>query len=95
MMQFRMVEQNANYKADALAPTTLQRVCRSIVCARDALSGQIRREHEVVCRHLQDAQLRFLQSKPLITSATGYTGCENTLEQRVGPFDVGIQTARI
>ena len=49
--------------------------------ARDALlalMGQIRREHDEVCRHLQDAQLRFLQSKPLITLATGYTGCEST-----------------
>ena len=51
---------------------------RSIVSARDALSalrGQIRSEHEEVCRHLQDAQLQFLQSKPLITLATGYTDC--------------------
>ena len=54
--------------------------------ARDALlalRGQIRREHEEVCRHLQDAQLRFLQSKPLITLATGYTGCENTPEREL------------
>ena len=59
---------------------------RSIVCARDALfalRGQIRREHEEVCRHLQDAQLRFLKSKPLITLATGYTGCENTPEREL------------
>ena len=59
---------------------------RSIVSARDALlalRGQIRREHEEVCRHLQDAQLRFLQSKPLITLATGYTGYENTPEREL------------
>ena len=59
---------------------------RSIVSARDALSAlrrQIRREHEEVCRHLQDAQLRFLQSKPLINLATGYTGCENTPEREL------------
>ena len=45
----------------------------SFVSARDALfalRGEIRREHEEVCRHLQDAPLRFLQSKPLINSAT-------------------------
>ena len=56
---------------------------RSIVSARDALSalrGQIRDEHEEVCRHLQDAQLQFLQSKPLITLATGYMDYENTPE---------------
>ena len=47
---------------------------RSVMCARDALLAsrrQIRREHEEVCRHLEDAQLRFLQSKPLIALATG------------------------
>ena len=54
--------------------------------ARDALlalRGQIRREHEEVCRHLQDAQLRFLQSKPLINLATGYTGCDTTPEREL------------
>ena len=62
---------------------------RSIVSARAArdallaLRGQIRREHEEVCRHLQDAQLRFLQSKPLITLATGYTGCVDTTEREL------------
>ena len=59
---------------------------RSIVSARDALfalRGRIRREHEEVCRHLQDAQLRFLQSKPLISLATGYTGCDNTPEREL------------
>ena len=38
---------------------------RSIGSARDALfafRGQIRREHKEVCRHLQDAKLRFLLS---------------------------------
>ena len=57
---------------------------RSIVCARDALfasRGQIRSEHEEVCRHLQEAQLRFLQSKPLINLATGYTGCDTSPER--------------
>ena len=57
---------------------------RSIVCARDALfalRGQIRSEHEEVCRHLREAQMRFLQSKPLISLATGYTGCNTTLER--------------
>ena len=41
---------------------------RSIVDAKNALlalRGQIRREHEEVCRHFQDAQLRFLQSSRL------------------------------
>ena len=59
---------------------------RSIVCARDALFAlrrQIKSEHEEVCRHLQDAQLRFLQSKPLINLATGYTGCDNTPEREL------------
>ena len=70
---------------------------RSIVSARDALlalrvsardallalRGQIRREHEEVCRHLQDAQLGFLESKPLITLATGYTCCETTPEREL------------
>ena len=59
---------------------------RSIVNARDALHalrGQIRSEHEEVCRHLQDAQLRFLQSKPLISLATGYTGCDTTPEREL------------
>ena len=59
---------------------------RSIVSARDALHalrGQIRSEHEEVCRHLQDAQLRFLQSKPLISLATGYTGCNTTPEREL------------
>ena len=57
---------------------------RSIVSARDALfalRGQIRGEHEEVCRHLQEAQLRFLQSKPLISLATAYTRCDTTLEE--------------
>ena len=48
---------------------------------KHALRGQIRSEHEEVCRHLQDAQLRFLQSKPLISLATGYTGCDTNIER--------------
>ena len=59
---------------------------RSIVSARDALfalRGQIRSEHEEVCRHLQEAQLRFLQSKPLISLATGYTGCDTIPEREL------------
>ena len=59
---------------------------RSIVNAKNALlalRGQIRREHEEVCRHLQDAQLRFLQSKPLISLATGYTGCVDIPEREL------------
>ena len=54
--------------------------------ARDALHAlreQIRSEHEEVCRHLQDAQLRFLQSKPLLSLATGYTGCDTTPEREL------------
>ena len=42
---------------------------RSIVCARNALHalrGQLQTEHGEVCRHLRDAQMAFLQSKPLI-----------------------------
>ena len=49
---------------------------RSIVCARNALRtlrGQLQTEHGEVCRHLRDAQMVFLQSKPLISLATGYT----------------------
>ena len=49
---------------------------RSIVCARNALRalrGQLQAEHGSVCRHLRDAQMAFLQNKPLISLATGYT----------------------
>ena len=59
---------------------------RSIVDARNALHalrGQIRSEHGEVCRHLRDAQLSFLQSKPLISLATGYTGCNAHLEREL------------
>ena len=55
---------------------------RSIVEAKNALSAlrsQIKPDHEV-CRHLQEAQLRFLQTKPLIVLATGYTGYLNKSE---------------
>ena len=50
---------------------------RSFVDAMNALSalrGQVEQDDEEVCRHLHDAQLRFLQSKQLISLATGYTG---------------------
>ena len=56
---------------------------RSMVTAREALHalrGQIKSEHEEVCSHLRDAQLGFLQSKPLICLATGYTGCNTHIE---------------
>ena len=57
---------------------------QAAVNARDALHalrGQIRSEHGEVCRHLRDAQLSFLQSKPLISLATGYTGCNTHIER--------------
>ena len=59
---------------------------RSIVNARNALyalRGQISGEHEDVCRHLRDAQMAFLQSKPLISLATGYTGCDTNIEREL------------
>ena len=58
---------------------------RSIVDAKTALSalrGQIKQDHEEVCRHLQEAQLPFLQTKPLISLATGYTGCVDISERQ-------------
>ena len=36
-----------------------------------------------MCRHLRDAQLCFLQSKPLICLATGYTGCNTHIEREL------------
>ena len=48
-----------------------------------ALRRQIRGEHEEVCRHLHEVQLRFLHSKPLINLATGYTGCDTTFEREM------------
>ena len=36
-----------------------------------------------MCRHLRDAQLRFLQSKPLISFATGYNGCDTNIEREL------------
>ena len=36
-----------------------------------------------VCRHLRDAQMVFLQSKPLITLATGYTESESNAEREL------------
>ena len=59
---------------------------RSIVCARNALlalRGQLQSEHGEVCRHLRDAQMVFLQSKPLISLATGYTESESNAEREV------------
>ena len=59
---------------------------RSMVCARNALHalrGQIQREHGEVCRHLRDAQMVFLQSKPLISLATGYTESESNAEREL------------
>ena len=55
---------------------------RSIVNARNALYAlrrQISGEHDEVCRHLRDAQMAFLQTKPLINLATGYTGCDTDI----------------
>ena len=55
---------------------------RSIVDARNALHalrGQIQSEHGEICRHLRDAQMAFLQSKPLINLATGYTDGESSV----------------
>ena len=59
---------------------------RSIVCARNALQtlrGQLQTEHGEVCRHLRDAQMVFLQSKPLISLATGYTESDSNAERDV------------
>ena len=59
---------------------------RSIVCARNALHalrGQIQSEHGEVCRHLRDAQMVLLQSKPLISLATGYTESESNAEREL------------
>ena len=59
---------------------------RSIVCARNALHAlrrQIQCEHGEVCRHLRDAQMVFLQSKPLISLATGYTESESNAEREL------------
>ena len=58
---------------------------RSIVEAKNALSalrGQLTQSHEEVSGHLQKAQLRFLQAKPLISLATGYTACEEISERQ-------------
>ena len=59
---------------------------RRIVDARNALNAlrrQILCEHEEVCRHLRDAQMSFLQSKPLICMATGYTAGESNVEREL------------
>ena len=56
---------------------------RSIVGAKIALLALregLTRSHEEVSGHLQEAQLRFLQSKPLISLATGYTGISERQE---------------
>ena len=51
--------------------------------ALNALRRQILCEHEEVCRHLRDAQMSFLQSKPLISMATGYTAGESNVEREL------------
>ena len=59
---------------------------RSIVGARNALHalrGQIQSEHGEICRHLRDAQMAFLQSKPLISLATGHTDGESNAEREL------------
>ena len=59
---------------------------RSIVGARNALHalrGQIQSEHGEICRHLRDAQMAFLQSKPLVSLATGYTDGESNAEREL------------
>ena len=59
---------------------------RSIVDARNALHAlrrQIQSEHGEVCSHLRDAQMAFLQSKPLISLATGYTVGESNVEREL------------
>ena len=59
---------------------------RSIVNARNALHAlrrQIQSEHGEVCSHLRDAQMAFLQSKPLISLATGYTIGESNVEREL------------
>ena len=59
---------------------------RSIVGARSALHalrGQIQSEHEDICKHLREAQLHFLQNKPLISLATGYTGCDTHRDREI------------
>ena len=59
---------------------------RSIVGARNALHalrGQIRSEHGEICGHLRDAQMAFLQSKPLISLATGHTDGESNAEREL------------
>ena len=43
------------------------------------LRRQISGEHDEVCRRLRDAQIAFLQTKPLINLATGYTGCDTDI----------------
>ena len=59
---------------------------RSIVCAKNALRalrGQLQTEHGEVCRHLKNAQMAFLQTKPLISLATGYTGSVSNEEREI------------
>ena len=59
---------------------------RRIVDARNALHAlrrQIQSEHGEVCSHLRDAQMAFLQSKPLISLATGYTVGESNVEREL------------
>ena len=44
---------------------------------------QIQSEDGEVCSHLRDAQMAFLQSKPLISMATGYTVGESNVEREL------------
>ena len=51
--------------------------------ALHALRRQIQSEHGEVCSHLRDAQMAFLQSKPLISLASGYTVGESNVEREL------------
>ena len=42
--------------------------------AISALKDKLTAAHEEVCKHLKHAQIGYLQDKPLISLATGYTG---------------------
>ena len=56
---------------------------RSIVDAKNALSTLregLTRSHEEISGHFQEAQLRFLQTRPLISLATGYIGVSERQE---------------
>ena len=58
---------------------------RSIVDAKNALSSfreQLMKAQEEVSGHLQEAPLCFLQTKPFISLATGYTGYREISERQ-------------